>query len=344
MIEEAISKVVERIDLSEEEMEGVMAEMMEARATPGQVAAILVALRMKGETIAEIVGAARVMREKCVKLTPGDPRAVDLCGTGGDRLDTFNVSTVASFIVAGAGVSVAKHGNRSVSSRVGSADVLEELGVNLELSPEQAERCLNEVGIVFLYAPLYHPAMKNVATPRREIGIRTIFNVLGPMTNPAGVKHQVMGVYSGVLLEPIAKALRSLGSERAMVVHGDDGTDEITVTTKTSVAELKEGIVKCYTIEPEEFGLRRSRLEELQGGDARRNAQITLAILRGEEEGAKRDISLINAAAAIAVSGKASDLREGLEMAAEAVDSGRALAKLNELVKFSREAGGLGAD
>lgn len=338
MITEAIAKLVERLDLEEEEMVGVMTEVMEGEASASQIAAVLVALRMKGETIAEITGAARVMREKSVTITPRDPDAVDLCGTGGDSQGTFNVSTAASLITAGAGVTVAKHGNRSVSSRVGSADVLEELGVRIDLPPPGAEACLNEVGYAFLFAPLYHPAMKNVAIPRKEVGIRTIFNILGPLTNPAGVKHQVMGIFSEVLIEPIAKTLRNLGSASAMVVHGSDGTDEITVTGKTSVAELKDGIVKTYQLDPAELGLQKSAPGELKGGSAGENAGIILSILRGEEQGAKRDISLLNAAAAIAVSGKAEDLRQGLEMAAGAIDSGAALKKLNELIEFTREA------
>jgi anthranilate phosphoribosyltransferase len=336
MIKESISKVVERIDLTEQEMEGVMSLMMEGVATPSQIAALLVGLRMKGETIAEITGAARVMREKCRRIVPRDPKAVDLCGTGGDRQGTFNVSTTASFIAAGAGVTVAKHGNRSVSSSVGSADVLEELGVNITLSPEESERCLNEIGIAFLYAPFYHPAMKNVSEPRAEIGIRTIFNILGPMASPAAVTHQVIGVYSEVMLEPIAKALRNLGATRCMVVHGLDGMDEITVTGKTLVAELKEGIVKSYHLDPLEFDMKRRKPDELKGGTVRENAQIVLSILRGEEREAKRDISLLNAAAAILVSDGARDLKEAIEIATEAVDSKKALNKLNELIKFTR--------
>lgn len=336
MIKESISKVVERIDLTEQEMEGVMSLVMEGVATPSQIAALLVGLRMKGETVAEITGAARVMREKCRRIVPKDPKAVDLCGTGGDRQGTFNVSTTASIIAAGAGVTVAKHGNRSVSSSVGSADVLEELGVNIALSPEESERCLNEIGIAFLYAPFYHPAMKNVSEPRTEIGIRTIFNILGPMTSPAAVTHQIIGVYSEVMLEPIAKALRNLGATRCMVVHGLDGMDEITVTGKTHVAELKDGIVKSYHLDPLEFDMKRRKPDELKGGTVRENAHIVLSILRGEEREAKRDIAVLNAAAAILVSDGARDLKEAIEIATEAVDSKKALNKLNELIKFTR--------
>jgi anthranilate phosphoribosyltransferase len=336
MIKEAIAKVVERIDLQEDEMTVVMKKMMEGVATPSQMSAFLVGLRMKGESISEITGAAKVMREKATKIKANYNIVVDLCGTGGDQQGTFNVSTVASFIVAGVGVPVAKHGNRSVSSQVGSADVLEELGVNIDISPKGAEQCLNEVGITFLFAPIYHPAMKNVSQPRRDIGIRTIFNVLGPITNPAEVKHQVMGVYSEVLVEPMAKVLRNLGYVRAMVVHGSDSLDEITVTGKTQVAELKDGMVKTYQLDPLDLGFKRRRLDEIRGGNARENAQILLSILNGEEREAKREIAVLNAAAGILVSGAASDMKEAITRAEESIDTKRALNKLNELIKFTR--------
>jgi anthranilate phosphoribosyltransferase len=339
MIKEAISKVVERIDLEEEEMAKVMERMMDGVASPSQMAAFLVGLRMKGESISEITGAAKVMRDKAIRIQPVYPVVVDLCGTGGDQKGTFNVSTVASFIVAGAGIPVAKHGNRSVSSQVGSADVLEELGVNINLTPEAAERCLNEIGITFLFAPIYHPAMKNVSQSRRDIGIRTIFNLLGPITNPAGVKHQLMGVYSEVLLEPIAKVLRNLGYLRAMVVHGIDCLDEITVTGKTQVAELKCGMVKTYQIDPLELGFKRRKLDELKGGDVRENARILVSILKGEEREAKRDIAVLNAAAAILIGEGASDMKEAIAKAEDSIDSGKALEKLNELIRFSRSFG-----
>ncbi len=336
MIKKAISKVVERIDLEEEEMTQVMEKIMEGVATPSQVAAILVALRMKGESVSEITGAAKVMREKSTRIKPSHPVVVDLCGTGGDQQGTFNVSTVASFIVAGADIPVAKHGNRSVSSQVGSADVLEELGVNINLPPKGSERCLNEIGIAFLFAPIYHPATKNVSQIRKEIGTRTIFNVLGPITNPAGIKYQVMGMYSEALLEPMAKVLRNLGYIRAMVVHGSDRLDEITVTGKTQIAELKEGMVKIYQFDPTDLGFKRRRLEELRGGNPRENAQILLSILRGEEREAKRDISVLNAAAGILVSGGADDMKEAIIRAEESIETRKALFKLNELIKFTR--------
>ena len=335
MLKEVIYKVVERIDLEEDEMSEVVEKMMEGIATPSQISALLVGLRMKGESIAEITGAAKVMINKSRRIVSRHSTPVDLCGTGGDQQMTFNVSTVASFIAAGAGVPVAKHGNRSVSSHSGSADVLEELGVNINISPAGAENCLNEVGIVFLFAPIYHPAMKFVSQSRKEIGIRSIFNLLGPITNPAGVKHQVMGVYSGVLLQPMAKVLRNLGCIRSMVVHGSDSLDEITVTGKTDIAELKDGMVKTYQIDPGDLGLKRRKSEELRGGNAVDNAKILLSVLKGEEREAKRDISVLNAAAAIVVAGKASDMKEGVALAEESIDTGSALNKLNSLTKFT---------
>jgi anthranilate phosphoribosyltransferase len=335
MLKEAINKVVERIDLEESEMSEVVEKMMDGIATPSQISALLVGLRMKGESIPEITGAARVMIEKAKKIMSHHDVIVDLCGTGGDQQFTFNISTASSFIAAGAGVVVAKHGNRSVSSQAGSADVLEELGVNINISPKGAEMCLNEIGYVFLFAPVYHPAMKKVSMPRKEIGIRTIFNVLGPITNPAGVKYQVMGVYSEVLLTPIAKVLRNLGRIRAMVIHGADSLDEITVTGKTQIAELKGGMVKIKQFDPLNLGFKRRKLEELRGGNARDNAQILMSILKGEERGAKREVSVLNAAAAILVAGQASDMKEAVAIAEDSIDSGKALKKLNSFSKFT---------
>lgn len=335
MLKEALYKVVERIDLEEDEMSEVVEKMMEGIATPSQISALLVGLRMKGESITEITGAAKVMINKSKRIISRHNNVVDLCGTGGDQQMTFNVSTVASFIAAGAGVPVAKHGNRSVSSLSGSADVLEELGVNINISPAGAESCLNEVGIVFLFAPIYHPAMRFVSEPRKEIGMRSIFNLLGPITNPAGVKHQVMGVYSGVLLTPIAKVLRNLGCLRSMVVHGSDSLDEITVTGKTEVAELKDGMVKSYQFDPADLGFKKRKLEELRGGNTVENAKILLSVLKGEEREGKRDISVLNAAAALVVAGNASDMKEGVALAEESIDTGSAMNKLNSLTKFT---------
>jgi anthranilate phosphoribosyltransferase len=338
MIKEAIAKVVERIDLEEHEMSDVVEMMMDGEATPGQISSFLVALRMKGESVSEITGAAKVMLDKATRIQSSHEVVVDLCGTGGDRQGTFNVSTAAAFVVAGAGVPVAKHGNRSVSSYVGSADVLEALGVDITHSAEAARKCLDEAGIVFLFAPLYHPAMKNVAGPRKEIGVRTIFNILGPIVNPAGVRHQVVGVYSEVLLDPVVKVLRNLGHKSAMVVHGADSMDEITVTGKTVVAELKDGMVKKYQFDPLDLGIKRRNISELKGGrTAKENARIFRSILKGEEKEAKRDIVLINAAAAIYVSETSPDLREALERAVESLDSGKALSKLEELAKITKD-------
>lgn len=338
MIKEAIAKLVERIDLEEDEMSEVVEEMIEGEATPGQISSFLVALRMKGESVPEITGAAKVMLDKAVRISSSHKVIVDMCGTGGDRQGTFNVSTAAAFVVAGAGVPVAKHGNRSVSSYVGSADALEALGVNINYSTEIAEKCLDEAGIVFLFAPLYHPAMKNVAGSRKEIGIRTIFNILGPIVNPAGVKHQVIGVYSEVLLDPVVKVLRNLGHKSAMVVHGTDAMDEITVTGKTVVAELKDGMVKKYQFDPVDIGIKRWSVADLKGGrNSMENAHILLSILKGEERDAKRDIVLINAAAGIYVSETSPDIREAFERAQESVDSGKALSKLEELTRITQK-------
>jgi anthranilate phosphoribosyltransferase len=337
MIVAAIAKLVDRRDLSEEEAAQAMRQIMEGNATPAQIAAFLTALRIKGETIGEITGCARVMREKATHIRAPAANVVDTCGTGGDGAHTFNISTTAAFVVAGAGVPVAKHGNRAISSRCGSADLLQELGVAIELTPASAERCLAEVGITFLFAPLFHSAMKYAIGPRREIGVRTIFNIMGPLTNPAGAKRQLLGVYAGHLTAPLARVLGNLGSEHAMVVHGADGLDEITTTGETQVAELKAGAVTTYTIAPEAFGLTRVPLQALAGGDAKDNAQISLAVLEGRK-GPHRDVVLLNAAAALLVAGAASDWQDGLRLAAHAIDSGAALEKLRWLQRFTRSA------
>lgn len=337
MINDAINKVVERVDLEEEEMAEVIEQIMDGEATPSQIASFLTALRMKGEAVSEITGAAKVMLDKANRISVTHDLAVDLCGTGGDHHGTFNVSTAASFVVAGAGVPVAKHGNRSVSSPVGSADVLEALGANIDYSIEHAQKCLEEVGIVFLFAPLYHPAMKHVAVPRKEMGIRTIFNILGPISNPAGVKHQVIGVYSESLLDPVIKVLRNLGHSNAMVIHGSDAMDEFTVTGKTVVAELRDGMVKKYQLDPSELGLKKRKLEELKGGQtSEENAEIILSVFKGEEKEAKRDIVLLNAAAAIYVTQNEADFNDALEKAIESLDSGNALSKLNQFIEFAK--------
>jgi len=335
MIKEAISMLTQNIDLSESEMVDTMTELMEGKLTDAQVGAFLTALRMKGETVEEIAGAARVMRDKAttIKAPKG---TVDTCGTGGDLSHTFNVSTTTAFVVAAAGVPVAKHGNRSVSSKSGSADVLEALGIKIDLLPKKVEECLAKTGFGFLFAPLFHPAMKYAIGPRREIGIRTIFNVLGPLTNPAGAENQLLGVFSERLTESIASAVGSLGLRHAMVVHGKDGLDEITVSDKTIVSELKDGKVTTYTLNPVDFGIPLAACEALVGGDAEDNANITVQVLTGES-GPRRNIVLLNAAAALYVSGQAPSIGKGLEMAEKAIDSGDALKKLNEVRKVTNE-------
>ncbi len=344
MIVEAIRTVVERRDLTREEAFGVMDAIMSGRATDAQIAAFLTALRMKGETVEELIGFARVMREK---VSPVKTRArvqtslsgtdremlVDTCGTGGDATGTFNVSTATAFVVAGAGIPVAKHGNRSVSSLCGSADVVEALGVRLDLPPERVGRAVDEVGIGFCYAPLLHKAMKFVMLARREIRIRTVFNILGPLTNPARATAQVIGVYDGALTAVMAQVLKELGTTRAFVVHGEDGLDELSTTGPSRVAELQEGQIRSYTVQPEDFGLVRARIADLQGGSAADNAEIIRRILAGER-GPKRDIVVLNAGAAIAAGGKAPDIAAGIVVAGHAIDSGAARDRLVRLVEF----------
>jgi len=336
MIKEAISKVVAGTNLTEMEAETVMREIMQGEATDAQIAAYITALRMKGETVEEITGSARVMREKAVHIKLDAPFQVDTCGTGGDMSHTFNISTTVAFVVAGAGVTVAKHGNRSVSSKSGSADVLQALGVNIEMPAQRLEECLNEVGIAFLFAPMMHQAMKYAIGPRREVGIRTIFNLLGPLTNPAGVKAQIMGVYSADLTGLLAKALGNLGTQRAFVVHGMDGLDEITVTDRTKVSEYKDGTVTDYYIHPSDFDLPAGKAGDLKGGDAKANAAITLEVLKGQL-GPRRDIVLLNAAAGLTAAGRAKDFRDGICLAGETIDSGAALNKLEQLKKFTNK-------
>jgi anthranilate phosphoribosyltransferase len=335
MIKEALSKIVSGNDLSSAEAKEVMAEIMRGEATPAQIGAFLTALRMKGETVNEITGCAQAMRENAVAVRPKQKILVDTCGTGGDGSGTFNISTIVAFVVAGAGLAVAKHGNHSVSSLCGSADLLQALGVNLELSAEQVANCIDEVGIGFLFAPKLHPAMKHALIPRKEIGLRTIFNILGPLSNPAGARRQLLGVYDGNLTEPMAKVLHALGAEQAFVVHGADGLDELSTTGPSKVSQLRNGKITTFNLDPERLGLRRARLSDLSGGTIKDNVAIAESLLRGAK-GTKRDIVLLNAAAALIVGGKASDFREGLKLAAEAIDSGKALGKLKQLVEFSK--------
>jgi anthranilate phosphoribosyltransferase len=334
MIVPAIGKLTEQQDLTEEEAAQAMRQIMDGGATPAQIGAFLIALHIKGETIEEITGCARVMREKATHIRAPYPNLIDTCGTGGDGSQTFNISTTTAFIVAGAGVPVAKHGNRAMSSRCGSADLLQALGVAIELNPDRAEACLAEVGITFLFAPLFHSAMKYALGPRREIGVRTIFNILGPLTNPAGAKLQILGVSRKELTEPLARVLGKLGSTRAVVVHGADGLDEITTTGETYITALDEGKIASYTITPEQFGLQRTPMGSFIGGDAQDNAAITLAVLEGKQ-GPQRDVVLLNAAVALTVAGAVVDFKAGLELAAHAIDSGAALEKLRRLQRFT---------
>lgn len=332
MIKEAISKVVDLEDLTTEEMVTVMGEIMGGSAEPTQIAAFITALRMKGETVSEITGAATVMREKALHVNVDADAIVDTCGTGGDASMTFNISTAAAFVVAGAGVTVAKHGNRSVSSKSGSADVLKALGVNIEVDIECVEECIKDVGIGFLFAPLLHGAMKYAAPVRRDVGIRTIFNILGPLTNPAGAKHHLLGVYDPKLTDVMAEVLKNLGSKHAFVVSGDDGLDEITLTDRTKITELKGGTIKTYHVSPEDFGLERCTMNDLRGEGPLENAKIIRDLLEGKE-GPHRDIVLLNAAAGITAASKARSLEDGVLIARAAIDSGAAMKKLNGLIE-----------
>ena len=345
LIKPLIAKLAEGIDLSVEEMAAAMGEVMEGRVTDAQIGAFITALRIKGETVAEITGAARVMRAHATPVRQpeiADPgkgairrEIVDTCGTGGDAPDTFNISTAAAFVAAGAGVTIAKHGNRSVSSACGSADVCEALGVTVSLPPERLAACLETVGIAFLFAPSLHGAMKHAIGPRREIGLRTIFNVLGPLTNPAGATVQLLGVYSPHLTTPLAEVLGKLGCSRALVVHGSDGLDEITITGETLVAELRDGKVSSYAIRPGDVDLSEAPISSIAGGGPADNARIVREILSGSA-GPGRDIVLFNAGAAIYLAGCAGSLTDGVEAACESIDRGRALEKLEALARFTQ--------
>lgn len=333
MIQPAIAKLLEHHDLTRAEMTEVMSEIADGGATPAQVGAFLAALRVKGETVEEIAGAAAVMRARVDRVKVHQEVFVDTCGTGGDGRNTFNISTTAAFVVAGAGVVVAKHGNRAVSSRSGSADVLAALGVNVDASKESVERAIAEVGIGFLFAPRLHPAFKAVAGIRRELGVRTVFNLLGPLANPAGARHQVLGVYEPRWVPVLGGVLATLGAVHAFVVHGE-GLDEIAVTGMTHVCEVKGGQCDRYAMVPEDLGLRRHGIEELAGGDATQNARILVDVLEGQK-GAPREAVLANAAAALVCAGAASDLRDGVQRAAESIDRGAARAKLRLLIAAS---------
>ncbi len=347
IITEAVRALIEQRHLTRIEAAAAMDAIMTGSATNAQIAAFLTALRMKGETTEELIGFAQVMRQKAVRIgTPGEAVAaltgtdremlIDTCGTGGDASGTFNVSTVTAFVVAGAGLKVAKHGNRSASALCGSADVVETLGVSLELTPPQVARCIDEVGIGFLYAPLLHTAMRHVMAARREIGIRTVFNLLGPLTNPAGANAQVIGVAAPALTEQLARVLAELGTMRAFVVHGADGLDEISNTGESRLSEVREGVVRTFTVSPEDFGVARASIGDLLGGDREQNAQIVVDILDGAR-GPKRDIVLMNAAAALVAGARVRNLQEGVALAATAIDTGAAKQKLVRLIELSRK-------
>ncbi|MBN1961333.1 MAG: anthranilate phosphoribosyltransferase [Deltaproteobacteria bacterium] len=333
MIQQAITKLIARLDLTRDEMAAVMSEIADGTATPALMGAFLTTLRAKGETVEEIAGAAQVMRQRAERIKVNREVFVDTCGTGGDGSNSFNISTTAAFVVAGAGVTVAKHGNRSVSSRCGSADVLAAVGVNVEASVDVVERCIDQVGIGFLFAQKLHPAFKSVAMVRRELGLRTIFNVLGPLANPAGARHQVMGVFDQALVPQIGQVLANLDAKHAFVVHGD-GYDEIAVTGATTVCEVNNNQVKNYEISPSDLGLKTWNREEIKGGDITLNARIMQEVLAGSN-GAQRDAVLANAAAAIVAAGVAATLAEGIKLAATSIDSGAAKNKLKELVQVS---------
>ena len=334
MIKDAIAKVVERKDLSAEEARDVMREMMAGVATQNQISSFITAMRMKGEREQELLGFARAMRESASRIT-APPNAVDLCGTGGDGAHTFNVSTIASFVVCAAGVPVAKHGNRSVSSKSGSADVLEALGIPYDLDPPDVEESINTTGFGFMFAPVFHSSMKNVLAPRRELGLRTFFNILGPLSNPARVRNQLIGVYDPSLLPVLARVLRDLGVSRAMVAHGG-GTDEITVSARSRVAELKDGSIREYEINPKGFGCPLASQESLSGGSPADNARIALSILRGERS-SRRDMVTLNAGAALYVAGRVERLDEGVDLASAAIASGKAYSKLKEFAVFASQ-------
>ncbi len=334
MIKEAIRKVVSGQHLAEEEAGAVMEQVMEGGASPAQIASLLTAMSLKGETVEEITGFARVMRQKSTLIKSKHPKLVDTCGTGGDTAGTFNISTTAAFVVAGAGVPVAKHGNRSVSSRCGSADVLEALGVRVDLDREAVEECLNQVGMAFLFAPLLHRSTRHAAGPRQEIGIRTVFNILGPLTNPADAKAQVIGVYNPSLTGLLAGVLARLGSKHAFVVHGAGGLDEVSLAGPSVICEVKNGSLRKGILDPTKFGFPYAPVSALAGGLPSENAVITRNILEGGK-GPCRDTVLINAALGLVAGGKARGITEGLEIAASSIDSGSALAKLNELVEFT---------
>ncbi len=340
MLREALRKVAAGEALTEGEAERALETIMDGTAPPEATAALLTALRVRGESVSEIVGFARAMRRFAARVEAPEG-VVDTCGTGGDAKGTINISTAAAFVARGAGVTIAKHGNRAATSRAGSADVLEALGAEIELGPDQVSRCIKESGIGFMFARTHHPAMKFVAPVRAELPFRTIFNLLGPLTNPAGARRQLVGVFGGAYVRPVAEALRGLGAEKALVVHGTDGMDEITVTDKTLVTEVGSASIEEYEISPEDFGLSRHAPDGLLGGDAHLNARILRGVLSGEETGAARDVVLLNAGAAIYVSGETKTIEDGVRLAGESISSGAALEALEDFVHTTRRIAGL---
>lgn len=336
MIKEAIASLVQNKDLSQDIMRQSMEEIMTGRAKPDQIEAFLRGLCAKTETIDEITAAAEVMRRHATKIKSANANILDTCGTGGDGAHTFNISTISALVACAAGITVAKHGNKSVSSKCGSADLLIELGVKIDLEPGKIEACLAELGIGFLYAPLLHKAMKYAMPVRKKMGVRTIFNILGPLTNPAGAEYQLLGVYDPKFTEPLAEVLNNLGSKHVLVVHGDDGLDEVTTTSQTQISELKDGQVKTYKIDPIEVGIKKASSADLKGADASFNAKLAQEILKGKK-GPQRDITLLNAGCAIYAADQASSIKEGVVKAAESIDSGKALEKLEHLKQFTNK-------
>ena len=336
MITDLIQKMIERVDLSEQEARGAMEEIMAGRATDAQIAGFLTALRMKGETANELIGFARVMREKAEPLWKEEVLSVlDTCGTGGDRSGTFNISTAAAFVAAGAGIRVAKHGNRSASSRCGSADVLEALGVDIQMPIERLRSAIEEVGFGFLFAQRFHTSMKHVMPARTQLKVRTVFNILGPLANPAAACFQVVGVSSPEIMELMANALQGLGSKHAFVVHGANGMDEISISSRTYVVEIRGAEIRQFVMTPEDFQISAAKIDAILGGDAAKNAKIIEGVLRGEQ-GPRRDVVLLNAAPAIVAAGATSTWKEGIRLAAESIDSGAALKKLQQLRESSK--------
>ena len=338
-VKEVLNKLVEKQNLSFEETRDLFMQIMDGKLTDVQIAGILVALRSKGETANEIAGATSVMREKSLKVPLPDEireRIVDTCGTGGDLKGTFNISTTVALVVAACGVPVAKHGNRSVSSKCGSADILEAFGVKIDLTPEQVAKCIEETNFGFMFAPKFHPAMASVVRPRKELGIRTVFNLLGPMTNPAGAKRQLMGVFADYLTEKLSEVLLKLGTKKAFIVHGKDGTDEITICDMTKVTEISNGDIKSYVISPEDFGIRRASFDEIKGGETlEENREIVRRVLTGEEKGAKRNVVLLNAAFALLAAEKVSSVEEGIELASSVIEEGKPYELLCKVVKVT---------